>query len=314
MKVILLTSKVKLKDTAAAIGIFDGVHRGHLYLLGKMLAKARTHRYTSAVITFFPHPAHVLRPDLQLKYLTTMAQRMCLLEELGVDICLVVRFTKTFAHVKPESFIKNVLVRQLGVKELFVGDDFRFGRERAGDVGLFRSLSKECGYSMHGVKALKDGGKPVSSTRIRQMVAQGDLLSAKKLLGRDFSCEGKVVKGDGRGKTIGFPTANIDYQNGIMPPNGVYAVVVEHKSKFYKGVANLGFRPSFKTVSSKPLLEVHCFDLHQDLYGDLIEVSFIRKIRDERSFPSVEMLTQQINRDAVKARGILRSHRVYLSR
>ncbi len=306
MKVISLTGTVNLKNTCAAIGIFDGVHRGHAYLLDKMLAKAKALKAKSVVITFFPHPAHVLRPDVKLQYLVSLEERMRLLALMGIDVCIIVPFNKKFAHVLPESFIKKTLVDQLDVKALFVGDDFRFGRNRSGDVALFTQLAKKYCYEMHGVKALKQGAQPISSTRIRRYVTEGDLSGCRKLLGRDFDVFGTVVKGKGRGKGLGFPTANVQYDNGVMPPNGVYAVRVFYDKKQYPAVANLGIRPSFKEKEKKPLLEVHIFDFNKDLYGKKIDVVFIKKIREEKSFSSLDALKLQIAADVQKAHIILK--------
>lgn len=308
MKVISLTGTVKFKNTSAAIGIFDGVHLGHQLLIKKMLAKAKDLHAKSLVITFFPHPAHVLRPDIDFKYLVSFKSRMQLLERLGVDVCLVIPFTSKFARIPPRNFIKNLLVDRLGVKALFVGEDFRFGSKRSGDVALFNVLAEEYGYEMHGIDALAQGGEVISSTRIRKLVKEGDLLGVKKLLGRDFNCLGTVIKGQGRGKGLGFPTANVNYDECILPPVGVYAVKVEYKNKIYAAVANLGFRPSFKETSSKPFLEVHIFDFNKDLYGRDIDVIFIKRIRDEKKFASVEDLRLQIYKDAQKTRLVLKRH------
>lgn len=305
MRVISLTGTVKFPKTCAAIGIFDGVHLGHQLLIKKMLAKAKDLHAKSLVITFFPHPAHVLRPDIDFKYLISLKARMQLLERLGVDICLVIPFTSKFSRIPPENFIKSLLVDRLGVKALFVGEDFRFGSKRSGDVALFKAMALEYGYEMDGIKAVSQDGEIISSTRIRKLVMQGDLKGAKKLLGRDFSCFGMVVKGEGRGKSLGFPTANVNHEKCILPPVGVYAVKVHYKNKIYPAVANLGFRPSFKEKSPEPQLEVHIFDFNKDLYGKEIDIIFIKRIRDEKKFASVEDLRLQIYKDAQKARSIL---------
>ncbi len=306
MKVISLTLTCRISNTCAAIGIFDGVHRGHQYLIKKMLARAKALKLKSMVITFFPHPAHVLRPDVHLPYVVSLKERMRLLEELGVDLCVVVRFTKRFAQIEPERFISQVLVGQLGVKALYVGDDFHFGKDRGGDVPLFKEMSRKYGYEMHGVKALLQDGEPISSTRIRKMLIKGDVSSAHRLLGRYFYCGGKVVRGNGRGKGFGFPTANVEYDNDIMPNKGVYAVYVLIKNKIYPAVANFGTRPTINKKVTKPLLEAHLFDFNRDLYGLDVTVQFIKKIREERAFSSIQELTLQISRDVRVARALLK--------
>ena len=306
MKVISLNDKVRLTNTCAALGIFDGVHLGHRYLLNAMRSKAKQLKAKSMVITFFPHPAHVLRPDVQLNYLVSMEHRLQLLEDLGVDVCIVIPFTKKFAQVEPESFIRNVLVKRLGVRAIFVGEDFRFGRNRAGDVELFERLANECHYDMHAMPALRQGKDAVSSTRVRALITAGKIGSAEKLLGRPFSVLGEVMHGKGRGKGLGYPTANVAYDGGgILPPNGVYAVQVIWKNKILNGVANLGTRPSFKEKNPKVHLEVYIFDFNLSLYGQIIEVNFIRNIRSERKFENPQELIRQIKKDEQNARRIL---------
>ena len=296
--------KIRFQKTCVAIGIFDGVHRGHQYLLKAMLSKA-THA-KSVVITFFPHPVHVLRPDLQLGYLVSLQHRLKLLEALGVDACIVINFTKKFARIEPQAFIRDTLVKRLGAKAIFVGEDFHFGRNRAGDVKLFEQLAPKYGYEMHGMPALMAGGTPISSTRIRKLVTTGKLSATEKLLGRPFSMLGQVIKGSGRGKELGFPTANVAYESSILPPNGVYAVRVFWKNKILKGAANLGLRPSFREINPHVHLEVYILDFKQDFYGQSLEVQFIKKIRSEKKFASSQALIRQIKTDVRRIRQILK--------
>ncbi|MBI3602269.1 MAG: bifunctional riboflavin kinase/FAD synthetase [Candidatus Omnitrophica bacterium] len=288
---------VKFKKTAAAIGIFDGVHRGHQLLIKSMVARARKLKARAMVITFFPHPAHVLRPDVFLPYLMSLEHRLRLFEALGVDVVLVIRFNKRFAKIDPHYFIEKILVGQLGVKSIFVGQDFRFGKDRSGDIRLFKRLSQTLGYRMHAVKALKQGGQVISSSRLRRLIPQGKLKQAKALLGRPVSVLGRVVRGASRGKSLGYPTANVHYTCNVLPPCGVYAVRVVWKKKPFYGMANLGRRPSFKEKGAKVHLEVHIFDFNRTLYGQEILVEFLRKIRDEKSFVSKEDLIRQIQKD-----------------
>ncbi|MBI4309286.1 MAG: bifunctional riboflavin kinase/FAD synthetase, partial [Candidatus Omnitrophica bacterium] len=297
MKVVSETGRIKISNACAAIGIFDGVHRGHQYLLKRMLRKAEALKAKSLVITFFPHPAHVLKPEVKLGYLVSFAHRMKLLEDLGVDICVVIRFTRKFAGIEPENFVRDTLIRGLGARAIFVGEDFRFGRDRAGDVKLFERLSGVYEYHMQAVPALMDGGEAISSTRIRRLIAAGDLSGARRLLGRPFSVLGKVVKGSGRGRNLGYPTANVHYECDIVPPHGVYAVRIKWKGQALKGAANLGLRPTFKTKKPKLHLEVYIFDFNRNLYGQTIEVEFIQPIRQEQTFPSPQALIAQIQKD-----------------
>ena len=202
MKVIYfntISDKKIVRPACAAIGIFDGMHRGHQYLLGAMLRKAATLKAQSMVITFFPHPVHVLRPDIRLGYMVSFAHRLRLLERAGVQVCVIIPFTRQFALIDPQAFIRDVLVKRLRVRAIFTGEDFRFGRDRAGDVELFKQLASVYGYQMYAVPALASGGHPISSTRIRGLITAGELGAARRLLGRPFSVLGKVIRGRGRG-------------------------------------------------------------------------------------------------------------------
>ncbi len=296
---------LKLPSTACAIGIFDGLHRGHQYLIGRMQASAKRLKAKSLVVTFFPHPAHVLRPDVALPYLVSLKQRLELLGAMGVDYCVVVRFTKAFAGVAPEVFIKNTLVKKLGVRAIFVGEDFRFGKDRRGDIALFKLLSKECGYDMRAMAPLTSGGEVISSSRIRRLIAEGQVQKAQRLLGHPIGVSGTVVKGSHRGKKLGFPTANVAYDCDILLPRGVYAVKTVIRGKTYKGVANIGIRPSFKEKNPKVHLEVHLFNFKNNIYGQNITVEFLHKLRDEQSFPNPQALIAQIKQDIRQAQRLI---------
>jgi len=304
MKVISLNGSFKtyLKNTCAAIGIFDGVHRGHQYLIKKMLRAARRLKAQPIVITFYPHPAHVLKPEVNLGYLISFEERLRLLNCLGIDTCLVIRFDRSFAKIQPQKFIKDILVKQWGVRAVFVGENFRFGKDRSGDIALFMKLAKEYGYEMHAVPSLKQGREVISSTRVRQLISAGKLNEGAKLLGRPVSVGGIVIKGSERGRTLGYPTANLAYEAEILPPQGVYAVKVRLGTKLYPAIANLGTRPSFDKQISKLLLEVHILDFSKDIYGKRIEVEFIKKVRNEKKFKSPQQLIRQIQKDEIFAR------------
>ena len=304
MKVISLNGNFKphLKKTCAAIGIFDGMHRGHQYLIKKMITAARRLKAQPIVITFFPHPAHVLKPDVKLGYLTSFEERLYLLNKLGVATCLVIRFDRSFARIQPQKFIKDILVKQWGVKAVFVGENFRFGKDRSGDIALLEKLALECGYEMHAVPSLKQGRQVINSTRIRQLIGAGQLNEASRLLGRPVSVGGVVIKGSERGRTLGYPTANVAYEADIIPPKGVYAVKVLLGTKLYPAIANLGTRPSFEKQISKLHLEVHILDFSKDIYGKRLDVLFIKKIRNEKKFRNPQQLIQQIKKDEAYAR------------
>jgi riboflavin kinase/FMN adenylyltransferase len=299
MKVISLNgrSKPRLRKTCAAIGIFDGVHRGHQYLIKQMLTTARRLGAQPIVITFSPHPAHILRPDVKLGSITSLQDRFRLLSDLGITACLVVRFNRSFAQIQPQKFIKDILVEQLGVKAVFVGDGFRFGKGRRGDIALFQKLGLKYGYETHAVSGLKQGRGIISSTRIRPLIGAGKLNEAARLLGRPVFISGVVVKGSERGKSLGFPTANIDYEADILPPKGVYVVRALLGAKSYPAVVNIGTRPSFEKQISKLYLEVYILDFSKNIYGKRLEVEFLKKIRNEKKFANPQQLIQQIQKD-----------------
>ncbi len=303
MKVIFLSrSKLRFNKTSAAIGIFDGVHRGHQYLIKQMLAHAKRLKAKPVVITFFPHPAHVLVPNVKLGYLSSLQDRLALFNDLGVAVCIVVRFNLGFAHMEPQKFIKNILVKKLGVRAVFVGDDFRFGKDRSGDITLLQKLGKIYGYEAHAVSQIKGGRTVISSTRIRQLIGKGRLNEAARLLGRPVSISGCVVKGSGRGRTLGYPTANIAYEADILPPQGIYVVRVLRGKKTYLGLANIGTRPSFEKQNSKLLLEAHILDFSGNIYGQHLQVEFLKKIRNEKRFSNSQGLIRQIQKDESLAR------------
>jgi len=304
MKVIYGLGKLKapLKNTCCAIGIFDGLHRGHQYLIGQMIKKAKQLKARSMVITFFPHPAHVLRPDIDLPYLVSLPQRLKLIEQMGVDICVVIGFNNSFATIEPQGFITDVLCKRLGVKAVFVGEDFRFGRKRQGDAALFRACSEKCGYTFHAVGAVTSAGQVISSTRLRQLIAQGQLSKARQLLGRRFTVEGNVVAGSRRGRKLGYPTANVSTDQQVLLPRGVYVVQVRIATQQFNAIANIGTRPSFQEKEKKVHLEVYVLDVQKNFYGKKVTVEFIKKIRDEKMFNSAEELITQIRRDERIAR------------
>ena len=201
----------KLKNTFVAIGVFDGVHRGHQHVISQMVRRAKELGGKSVVITFFPHPVRVLHPEVKLPYLVSLQHRLQLIEKLGVQVCLVMHFTKKFSALSPETFVKKYLINQLGVKEVFVGDDFRFGQNRSGDLELFIDIAQRYNFYVNVVSELHQGRRAIHSRCLRELIVCGELAQAAELLGRRFSILGKVIKGDGRGKTLGYATANIKF-------------------------------------------------------------------------------------------------------
>ena len=306
MKVIYGVSNIKQKFNHAviAIGVFDGLHRGHQQLIDQAIREAKRIKGTAIVMTFWPHPAHVLRPEIRLPLLVSLPHRLKLLEGMGVDACIVIPFTKFFSRLYPGQFIKDYLVKNIKPAEVFVGYDFRFGKDRLGDLHLFKEIAKTFGFKVNVLQAIKGGTHAISSTRIRELVAQGEFVQAGRLLGRPVSIMGTVYRGDARGKTLGFPTANIDPDGELIPPCGVYAVRVLIDQKKYDGMANIGRRPSFKN-DNKITIEAHIFRFQKQIYNKTIIVQFIKKIRNEKFFFSKEQLIHQLRKDEVKSKEIL---------
>ena len=297
----ILRSKIALKNPVLAVGVFDGVHVGHQHLIRKMLKKARALRGTGVVMTFYPHPAHVLQPQKILPLLTSLSHRLKLMKSLGVAVCVVVKFTKQFSRLTPQQFIDQYVMKKIHPLEIFVGEDFHFGRNRAGDLLLLKEVGRKKEFRLNIVSHLEHGSQIVSSSRLRKLIMSGYLRQASQLLGRPFSILGRVVKGEGRGKKLGYPTANINVHDGIMPPCGVYAVQVILRHRRFQGMANIGRRPSF--ANNNPVnCEVHVLDFRGNLYGQEIEAQFLKKLRDEQTFPSSQDLMRQLQKDEKRTR------------
>ena len=285
-----------------ALGNFDGVHLGHQAIFHHVRSRAQAIQGTGMVFTFEPHPLRVLRPEHAPPLLTTFEQKMQLIAAEGIEVGLRVPFTDVFAQQQPDEFIQEVLCRTIGARELVVGYDFRFGHQRTGTVEHLQEAAAIHGYRLTVVPAITVAGLTVSSSNIRKLVQRGDVEDASHLLGRYYAIEGPVVEGFRRGRTIGFPTANVQSINEIVPQTGVYAVRVTWRHEHLDGVANVGYNPTFGNDALS--VEAHLFDFQADLYGETIRVAFVRKIRDERKFDSVDALIAQIAQDAEQARAI----------
>ncbi|MDY6850678.1 MAG: bifunctional riboflavin kinase/FAD synthetase [Thermodesulfobacteriota bacterium] len=287
------------------IGNFDGVHLGHRALFNMVKEWAAKAGGTSMVLTFEPHPIRVLTEQKGPPLITMYNQKMELIEALGIDVVICLDFTIEFAKMEPEDFVRDLLVQRIGVKEIVIGYDYRFGRKGRGNRDLLIAMGKELGFSVHtlGPEPGPDGGI-ISSTRIRELVMAGDVEKAPSLLGRKYRIAGRVVRGRDRGgRLLGFPTANLRLVDELIPKMGVYAVRVVLDDQTYDGVANIGHNPTFGDVALS--VEVHCFDMEADLYGRTIKVDFIKRIRDEKKFSGPEELASQITADCKLARRIL---------
>lgn len=291
--------------TVATIGVFDGVHRGHKVLHEQLLAEAARVGARSAVVTFDPHPLRVVAPDHAPCMLTTIEQRLALFEQEGVGVTLILEFTSELAKLTAEEFIRRVLVDSLHVKKVIVAEDFRFGNDRKGDTAMLARMGERLGFGCDTIELVKIDGHKVSSTDIRTAVGAGDVERAAELLGHAFRLQGVVVEGDKRGRTIGFPTANVRPDpDACLPALGVYAGWWVSGGRRVAGVINVGVRPTFET-DGRPVVEIHLFDLDEDLYGREGEVEFTAHLRPEVKFDSVDDLVAQIGRDAAQARAVL---------
>ncbi len=295
-------SQAAYANPVVALGNFDGVHLGHQAIFRHVRSRVQALQGTGMVLTFEPHPARVLRPEHAPPLLTTFDQKMQLIEAQGIDVGLRIPFTDRFAQQRPEAFIQEVLCRTIGARELVVGYDYRFGHERSGTVDHLQAAASTYGYDVTVVEAITVAGLIVSSSNIRKLVQRGEVEDAGHLLGRDYAIEGPVVEGFRRGRTIGYPTANVQSINEIVPQTGVYAVRATWRGACFDGVANVGYNPTF--ANEKLSVEAHLFDFQADVYGETLRVAFVRKIRDERKFDSIDALVAQIAQDAERARAI----------
>lgn len=304
------------QNVVTAIGIFDGVHLGHQAILKKAVSRARALSGTAAAVTFHPHPLSVLKPSLVPDPLLSLEDRLKVFEELGIQAALVIPFTRSFSRWSHQDFIRRLLVKVLSVREVVVGHDFGFGRGRRGSVSTLRLLGAEAGFKTHVVAPVRVAGHRVSSAGIREKIRQGELNGAAASLGRPVFVVGRVVRGSGRGKRLGVPTANLRVMAGVLPREGVYAVRAQVHGRWYGGMANLGVRPTFDGGKGKeaPLLEVHLFGQHRSLYGAELKVQFVRRLRAERRFPSPKALIRQLARDATRAEALLRKAKLPLQR
>lgn len=284
----------------ATIGNFDGVHRGHQAILARVLERARALGGTSVAITFDPHPLKVLAPGRAPDLITTRRQKLALIEAAGIDAVLVLRFDAALAETGAEEFVDGCLRGALALREVYVGANFNFGRGREGNADTLVALCAARGMTAGKVEEVRFLGSPVSSSRIRRAVRAGEVELAAELLGRPFAVEGTVAHGAGRGKGIGFPTANLKSDSELVPQDGVYVTRTLAGERSLASVTNIGTRPTF--ADQEFAIETHLLDAHLDLYGQPIEVSFLARLRQELRFPTVEALVEQVRRDVERAR------------
>ncbi|HXY54447.1 MAG TPA: bifunctional riboflavin kinase/FAD synthetase [Nitrospirota bacterium] len=293
----------KLPNPVLTLGNFDGVHLGHQAIFRRVVDRAAEIGGTSIAFTFEPHPLKVLAPERSPKLLNTFHGKMELFEAAGIEVVICANFTREFADQNPEDFARDVLHKKIGVREVYVGYDYAFGKGREGSIESLKVMGKTHGFRVGVVDAVQVDGTVVSSSIIRDLISTGRVTEAVPFLGRRYTIEGEVVHGSHRGHSLGFPTANLRISNELLPAYGVYAVLATVDGLRLKGVASIGVRPTFDTGSVS--VEVYLFDYAGDLYGKQITVSFVKRLRGEEKFPSAESLVRQIRKDVQEAELVL---------
>ena len=296
--------EVNLQTSWLTVGVFDGVHRGHQEIMKKLTAGAHANEASAVVLTFDPHPASVLSGH-EIKSLTLPDERAELLAQFGVDIVITEHFTRELSMVSAYEFMSR-LKRHLGLQHLLIGYDFALGKGREGNAKRLTEIGSELGYTVEVVSALSDESGVISSTEIRKLIETGNVAEAARLLGHPYSLHGPVIHGDGRGRTIDVPTANIDYsQEKMIPSNGIYACWAYLNDVRYRAAINIGTNPTFTPDKQVPNVEAHLLDFHRDLYGEDLQLEFVARLRNELRFDSVEALLEQIWQDIEHTKSIL---------
>ena len=290
------------RGRAVAVGNFDGLHRGHRRIIRRLAREAAASGLPAALLTFAPHPEKILGPD-EIRMIQTLDQRLRAIRRLGVETVVVLPFTRTLARMSAEAFASKILAGTLSARIVVVGEDFRFGAGRRGDAAFLEKSGGRLGFRTIVVPRLMDGSEPVSSSRVRAALTAGNVAEAARLLGRPYEIEGKVIAGAGRGRRLGFPTANLETPNEILPP-GVFATRLFRKNRTWRAVTNVGRRPTFGT--SDPVVETHVLDASPRLYGSYVRLTFIGRLRNERVFRGPKALADGIRTDIAAARRLFR--------
>ncbi len=290
----------KFNKPVVALGVFDGVHRGHRQILNCAVKQARKIKGTSVALTFWPHPQ-------KEGSLYSLEHRLRLIAELGIDVCIVVNFNCSFAKISANDFIAKILVKKIGVSFVCVGKNFRFGRFALGDYRKLAAGAKKYDFRLKALNVVRSGGEPVSSTVIRKLIKKGRIKEAQGLLGRPVSVLGSVIRGSSLGRVLEVPTANIDPHHEVIPPPGIYAVQVFLSGRRrYGGACYIGTRPTIYAKNKAIHIEVHIFGFHKDIYGKFLEIQFVKLIRPDKKFPSLEGLAVQMEKDILSCRKILK--------
>jgi riboflavin kinase / FMN adenylyltransferase len=300
------------RPTVLTLGVFDGLHLGHQLVMRTVVDRARAIEAVPTVITFEPHPRAILHPESAPPLLQTFDQKLEALGVLGIEQTIVIRFDRDFAQVSAEDFLKDVVSDRLHAKEVYLGRGFAFGHNREGNIGLLRSVSHDLGFLADEVSEVRLRGERISSSRIRDLLLEGRVNLARRMLGRPYGVEGRVIRGAERGQQLGFPTANLHPQNRVIPKGGVYVTATLIDGQWRASVTNIGTRPTFER-EAETSVETFVMNWSGDLYGDVIRVRFLHRLRDEKKFDSVGDLKTQIESDVARAerffgrRGVVRS-------
>jgi riboflavin kinase/FMN adenylyltransferase len=290
-----------LKPTVLTLGVFDGLHLGHQRIMQTVVERAAAVDAVPTAITFDPHPRAVLHPESAPPLLQTLDQRLANFEVLGIQQAIVIRFTRNFAGQPAKEFLSDIVHDRLHAREVYLGKGFEFGKDRGGNITLLREMSSKLGFVADEVPEVQLRGMRISSSRIRKLLDEGRVNLARRMLGRPYGVEGVIIRGNRRGHTIGFPTANLKPQNRVIPRFGVYATATLIEGAWRKSITNIGVRPTFE-YTTEPSIETYIFDFDGDLYGDVLRVRFLHRIRDERKFNGIDELKAQIERDSRRAR------------
>ncbi|HEX8495460.1 MAG TPA: bifunctional riboflavin kinase/FAD synthetase [Pyrinomonadaceae bacterium] len=288
------------RPTVLTLGVFDGLHRGHQLVMSTVVERARSLGAVPTVITFDPHPRAVLHPESAPPLLQTFDQKIEAFGVLGIEQVIVIRFNQSFAQIEAEDFLRDVVGERLQAREVYLGRGFAFGRERRGNIELLQRVSERLGFHAAEVPEVRLRGRRISSSAIRGLLSEGRVNLARQMLGRPYGVEGRVVRGQERGRSIGFPTANLRPQNRVIPRSGVYVTVTLIEDAWRRSVTNIGTRPTFET-DAEPTIETYVMNWSGDLYGDVVRVRFLHRLRDERKFAFVDELKQQIELDRRRA-------------
>lgn len=294
-----------IPDAVVTVGTFDGLHIGHQKVIGELINYARISGGQSVVVTFYPHPRKVLQPGFDLKMIISRKEKMKRFEQLGVDNLVCIEFTKEFAETTSEEFVKKYLVDPIKPKKVIIGYDHHFGKDRRGNLNFLKEMGAKYNFEVEKIEMQDIEKTAVSSSKIRESIKYGDMHTAGKFLGYHFSISGKVVKGNQLGRTLGFPTANVepDEPDIIIPEYGVYAVLVDWNGNTYKGMSNIGIRPTLDV--NKLTLEVNIFDFNEDIYGETITIHFLKHTRHEKKFKDLDLLRRRLIIDRIKVKKIL---------